>query len=84
MLKAAHHLKEFIDFQKTTLVIGDFNVCPRRKPTNDLSSFLSNQMFSQLVTLPTHIDGGTFSVYKNNAKEREPIKLKKMEKKDKK
>ena len=80
LLKAAHHLKEFINFQKTTLVIGDFNVCPRRKPTNDLSSFLSSQMFSQLVTLPTHIDGGTFSIHKNNAKEREPIKLKKMEK----
>ena len=80
LFKAAHHLKEFIDFQKTTLVIGDFNVCPRRKPTNDLSSFLSNQMFSQLVTLPTHIDGGTFSMYKNSAKEKEPNKLKKLEK----
>ena len=81
LLKAAHHLKEFINFQKTTLVIGDFNVCPRRKPTNDLSSFLSSQMFSQLVTLPTHIDGGTFSICEKNANEREPIKLKNMERK---
>ena len=56
--RAAHFLKEIINLQKTTLVIGDFNICPRRKPANELTSFFSSQMFSQLVTLPTHIDGG--------------------------
>ena len=40
LFRAAHLLKEFIDFEKTTLVIGDFNVCPKREPTNALSSFL--------------------------------------------
>ena len=59
--RAAHFLKELINLEKTTLVMGDFNVCPRRKPTNELNTFLSNQMFNQLVTLPTHIDGGEFS-----------------------
>ena len=59
-LSAAHFLKEFINLEKTTLIIGDFNICPRRKPTNELTSFLSRQWFNQLVTLPTHIDGGAF------------------------
>ena len=58
LCRAAHLLKEIINFEKTTLVIGDFNICPRRKPANELSSFFSSQKFSQLVTLPTHIDGG--------------------------
>ena len=59
-LRAAHFLKEFINLEKTTLIVGDFNICPRRKPTNELTSFLSRQLFTQLVTLPTHIDGGAF------------------------
>ena len=53
-------LNEFIDFKKTTLVIGDFNACPERKPNNEVSSFFSRPKFNQLVTLPTHIDGGAF------------------------
>ena len=60
LFRAARILKEFIDLEKTTLIIGDFNICPRRKPTNELTSFLSRQLFNQLVTLPTHIDGGAF------------------------
>jgi hypothetical protein len=67
LFRAARFLKEFINFEKTTLVIGDFNVCPRRRPSNEVSSFLSKNKFNQLVTLPTHMDGGTFSLYKNNA-----------------
>ena len=58
--RAAHFLKEFINLEKTTLIVGDFNICPKRKPTNELTSFLSRQLFKQLVTLPTHIDGGAF------------------------
>ena len=46
--------------QKTTMIIGDFNVCPKRRPKNEVNSFLSRHKFSQLVTLPTHIDGGAF------------------------
>ena len=59
--RAAHFLEELINLEKTTLIMGDFNVCPRRNPTNQLNTFLSNQMFNQLVTLPTHIDGGELS-----------------------
>ena len=55
--RAAHFLKEFIDLEKTTLIVGDFNYCAA-KDTNELSTFLTRQKFNQLVTLPTHIKGG--------------------------
>ena len=64
--RAAHFLKESINPEKTTLVVGDFNVCPRRKPDNDLTAFLTGQKFRQLVTLPTHIDGGCLKHCRTN------------------
>ena len=62
LFRVVHFLNELIDFDKTTLIIGDFNVCPKRKPANEVSSFLSGHKFNQLVTLPTHIDGGAVSI----------------------
>ena len=64
--RAAHFLKESINPEKTTLVVGDFNVCPRRKPDNDLTAFLTGQKFRQLVTLPTRIDGGCLKHCRTN------------------
>ena len=55
--RAAHFLKEFIDLEKPTLVIGDLNYCAA-KDSNDLSAFLTRLKFKQLVTMPTHIEGG--------------------------
>ena len=55
--RAAHFLKEFIDLEKTTLLVGDLNYCAA-KDSNDLSRFLTRLKFNQLVTLPTHIEGG--------------------------
>ena len=57
--RVAHHLKEFIDLEKTTLVIGDLNYCAA-KDSNQLSRFFYDQKFQQLVDLPTHIAGGIF------------------------
>ena len=73
--EVARFLNEFIDFEKTTLIIGDFNVCPVRKPTNEVSQYLSRHKFYQLVTLPTHIDGGTFLFLDKSFKEKQPKKL---------
>ena len=42
------------------MIIGDFNVCPKRRPNNEVNALLSRHKFSQLVTLPTHIDEGAF------------------------
>ena len=57
---AAHLLKNFIDPEKDTLVLGDFNYCPK-KEENNLSNYLRGAGFHQLVTLPTHIRGGLFN-----------------------
>ena len=57
--RAAHHLKTLIDPKKDTLVVGDLNYCAK-KGENDLSKYLARSRFHQLVTLPTHIKGGSF------------------------
>ena len=56
LLSAAHHLKNFIDSGKDTLIIGDVNVCATK--ANPISNYLQGEGFHQLVTLPTHIQGG--------------------------
>ena len=53
---AAHHLQNLMDPVNDTLIIGDVNVCATR--TNALSNVLEGEGFHQLVTLPTHIQGG--------------------------
>ena len=43
-----------INFNKSTLVIGDMNVCNKKKPENELR----NKKFTQIIKYGTHIDGG--------------------------
>ena len=50
------HLRQFINPEKDTLIVGDVNICATKK--NDLGKFLEQEGFCQLVTLPTHIGGG--------------------------
>jgi len=50
------HLRQFIDPEKDTLVMGDVNICATK--TNDLGNYLQQEGFRQLVSLPTHIGGG--------------------------
>ena len=54
---AAHHLRNLINFGADTLIIGDINVCATSP--NPLRNFLEGEGFRQLVTLPTHIGGGS-------------------------
>ena len=54
---AAHHLRNLLDPRRDTLIIGDVNVCATK--ANPLRNFLEEEGFRQLVTLPTHIQGGT-------------------------
>ena len=54
---AAFHLRNLLDPQRDTLVIGDLNICAT-KP-NPLRNFLEGAGFQQLVTLPTHVKGGS-------------------------
>ena len=50
------HLRQFIDPEKDTLVVGDVNICATK--TNDLGNYFQQEGFRQLVSLPTHIGGG--------------------------
>ena len=50
------HLKNLMNFRKTTLIVGDMNYCAL-EGDNDLSRYLARQQFQQLVTTATHIDG---------------------------
>ena len=56
LASTAHHLQDLLDPVRPTLIIGDFNVCATK--TNELSNYLCGEGFHQLVTLPTHIQGG--------------------------
>ena len=53
---AACHLRRLIEPGKDTLVIGDLNFCATK--ANPLRNFLEEEGFCQLVTLPTHTQGG--------------------------
>ena len=41
-----------------TVILGDFNICYLKKPSNNISRTLENLQFRQLVNEPTHEDGG--------------------------
>ena len=51
-------LENLISLSKTTLVIGDMNICNMEKPNNLLNTFLTSKRFKQIVMTATHIDGG--------------------------
>ena len=51
-------LESLIDFSKTTLIIGDMNICNRKKNKNLLKTYLEGKTFNLIVTKSTHIDGG--------------------------
>ena len=59
LLEAADILQNFIEPDKDTLIVGDFNVSASK--TNALCSSLEMAGFRQHVNVPTHIKGGTFN-----------------------
>ena len=56
LLSAARRLQNIIDSGKETLIVGDVNICATK--ANPISNYLQGEGFHQLVTLPTHIQGG--------------------------
>jgi hypothetical protein len=50
--------KKAINMSKSTLVIGDMNICNKKNPENELKTFLEDNKFKQIVKKATHIDGG--------------------------
>ena len=51
-------LLEIINLSKSTLVIGDMNVCNRKRPDNVLKTFLEELGFKESINQATHIEGG--------------------------
>ena len=49
-----------IDPDKDTIIAGDFNVCASQ--SNELTNSLEKAGFTQLVTVPTHIQGGKYQI----------------------
>ena len=56
--KLISKLQEIINMSKSTIVIGDMNICIKKQPKNELKNFLEQRTFSQIITQATHIDGG--------------------------
>ena len=57
LIESAHLLNEFINPEKSTLIIGDFNVCARRNRNNEITKSLENLGFQQMIKDSTHIQG---------------------------
>ena len=53
-----NYLHSLINTNKTTLIIGDFNFC-YFKNRNEVSKYLEDTQFHQLINEATHIEGGT-------------------------
>ena len=52
-------LKNMIDLERQTLIIGDFNFCYLSSMAKSLRDFLNFNKFIQLIREPTHIEGNT-------------------------
>ena len=51
-------LEKLINWEKTTLVIGDFNICNHKNPENRVKTYLTERKFELLISTATHIEGG--------------------------
>ena len=51
-------LQQVIDLSRSTLIIGDMNICNKRKPTNQLKTYLEKEDFQSILNQATHIGGG--------------------------
>ena len=54
----ANKLSEILNPTKSTLVVGDMNVCNIKRPDNPLKRYLEGMGFKEVVREATHIDGG--------------------------
>ena len=55
-------LKYLIDKKKDTIIVGDFNICFKKNPNHEVFKMLIDLGFQQLISQPTHIDGGTIDL----------------------
>ena len=51
-------LKSIINMSKSTLIIGDMNICNKKMASNELRKYLEDIKFKQVINRATHIEGG--------------------------
>ena len=51
-------LVKIISKKKCVLIMGDFNICTKKKPNNTVTTVLLSQDFTPLLDEATHIEGG--------------------------
>ena len=54
----AEKLLKIISKNKCVLIVGDFNICSKKKPQNMITSILQSKDFLSLIDKATHIQGG--------------------------
>ena len=56
--KILAQIKTLFNKEKATIILGDFNVCYLKNPSNKISQELKKLKFKQLIREPTHEEGG--------------------------
>ena len=51
-------IHNIINWSKSTLIIGDMNICNKKMKKNEFRKFLEERAFKQIINKATHIDGG--------------------------
>ena len=50
-------LQNIIELSKTTLIVGDMNVCNKKNPKNALKRYLEEKDFKEVISKATHTEG---------------------------
>ena len=58
MSSLIQNIQNIIDWSKSTLIIGDMNICNKKMENNEFRKFLEERAFKQIINEDTHIDGG--------------------------
>jgi hypothetical protein len=51
-------LHSIINMSKSTVIVGDMNICNKKMATNELRKYLEDKRFKQVINRATHIEGG--------------------------
>ena len=56
--KLVNKLQDIINYSKTTVIIGDMNICNKENPNNLLQTHLIDKSFKPIINEATHLGGG--------------------------
>ena len=58
MVDMVTELQNWLNYEKTTVIGGDFNLCVLKQSKNYVNKSFAEIGFQQIVTEATHVDGG--------------------------